>query len=376
MTRGAARPHPSWRGFLAFSQPGRAAVLAAILTVCAFAAVSRDPYRQAYRAWREADPTLERDAAAAGPALSAAIDRVSNQAARYSAALAEFFARVASDQEQRLAFLNRARAAEPKFAPQAAQVVASEIASVRHSLQVYGNDPDPGIQQVRGMLDRENAALAALASALDGEQKAAAQVESATNAEEQARLKSLTQSQDSVTLARQQVSEANQEAAAWSEYYRTLSNAARGVAPAPVTPPVTTPAPAPAPEVRVPSATITPLPLARYAGAWTYPMSNGLFHGLEPEFVDLVVHDDENGRVDGTLFGRFKVSSGDPVIRFDFSGEFQNKRDQVFPLQTSDGAKGTVELIPGPAFNLLEIDFETEPKPGKVRQGNFMLVKK
>lgn len=353
-----------------------AALASAILIVCAFAAVSRDPYREAYRAWREADPTLERDAAGAGPAVSSDVDRVANQAAKYFAARAEFLARVASEQEQHLAFLRRPRPADQKFETQAAQVVAQESVSARHSLDTYGDDPDPGIQQVRTMLQRENAALTALSSALDSEQKAAAQVESATNAEEQARLKASAQSQASVSAIRQRVSETNQEATAWAEYYRTLSEATRGVTPAPVTPPpVSTPVAAPAPEVRPPSEIITPLPLARYTGAWTYPTSNGLFHGLEPEFVDLVIHE-ENGRADGTLFGRFKVSSGDPVIRFDFSGEFQKTRNQIFHLQTSDGAKGTVELIPGPAFNLLEIDFQTESKSGKIRQGNFLLVKK
>ncbi len=357
------------------------ALASAILIVCAFATVSRDPYREAYRAWREADPTLERDAAGAGPALGINIDRVSNQAAKYFVVRAEFLARVASEQEQRVAFLNQPRPADQKFETWAAQVVAQESLSARHSLDTYGDDPDPGIQQVRSMLERENAALAALASSLEGEQKADGQAESATATEEQARLKASTESQASASATRQEVSETNQEATAWAEYYRSLSNAARGVTPAPVTPPVSTPAAVPAPaevrplEVRPSPETITSQPAARYTGAWTYPMTNGLFHGLEPEFIDLVVHE-ENGRIDGTLFGRFKVSSGDPVIRFDFSGEFQKTRNQVYRLQTSDGTKGTVELIPGPAFNLLEIDFATEPKPGKIRQGNFLLVKK
>jgi hypothetical protein len=43
---------------------------------------------------------------------------------------------------------------------------------------------------------------------------------------------------------------------------------------------------------------------------------------------------------------------------------------------TSDGANGTIELIPGSAFNLLEVNFTTDPRPGKVRQGNVVLVKK
>ena len=35
-----------------------------------------------------------------------------------------------------------------------------------------------------------------------------------------------------------------------------------------------------------------------------------------------------------------------------------------------------IELIPGAAFNLLEVNFQTDPRPGKVRQANVVLVKK
>jgi hypothetical protein len=35
-----------------------------------------------------------------------------------------------------------------------------------------------------------------------------------------------------------------------------------------------------------------------------------------------------------------------------------------------------LELIPGPAFNLLEVNFNTGDKPGMIRQGNFLLIKK
>ena len=123
---------------------------------------------------------------------------------------------------------------------------------------------------------------------------------------------------------------------------------------------------------------ITPVPLSRYVGAWTYPVGNTLYFGAQPEFVDLVVHE-ENGQATGTLYARFKLpsgSSGDPVLRFDFAGGFQNSRSQSFSLQTSDGAKGTIELIPGPAFNLIEVNFTTEARPGKVGKANFLLVKK
>jgi hypothetical protein len=43
---------------------------------------------------------------------------------------------------------------------------------------------------------------------------------------------------------------------------------------------------------------------------------------------------------------------------------------------TSDGTSGTLELIPGPAFNLLEVNFLTDPRANAIRAGNFILVKK
>jgi hypothetical protein len=171
--------------------------------------------------------------------------------------------------------------------------------------------------------------------------------------------------------------ETAREAEAWAEYYRKLGEGAQGDAkpitqvPAGVAPAnLANPAPAPP--------TVTPVPLARYVGAWTFPQANGLFHGAQPEFIDVLVYED-NGRAAGTVVARFKLpagSTGDPVLRFDFSGNFQPTRTQVFNLVTTDGAKGTIELIPGPAFNLLEVNFQTEPNPGKIRQANAVLVKK
>jgi hypothetical protein len=64
------------------------------------------------------------------------------------------------------------------------------------------------------------------------------------------------------------------------------------------------------------------------------------------------------------------------ILRFDFKGEFQTTRRQVFNLLTAEGTIGTIELIPGPAFNLLEVNFQTEAKAGKVRQADVVLVKK
>ena len=103
-----------------------------------------------------------------------------------------------------------------------------------------------------------------------------------------------------------------------------------------------------------------------------------MFHGAQPEFVELEVHE-QNGHADGTLFGRFKLSPGsatDPLVRFDFAGDIAATPTQKFTLMTSDGTPGMIELIPGPAFNLLEVNFQTDPQTNKIRSGNFILVKK
>ena len=64
------------------------------------------------------------------------------------------------------------------------------------------------------------------------------------------------------------------------------------------------------------------------------------------------------------------------MLRFEFGGEFTSTVRQSFPLETSDGAKGTIDLIPGPAFNLLEVNVQIAANPGKIRQANAVLIKK
>ena len=132
--------------------------------------------------------------------------------------------------------------------------------------------------------------------------------------------------------------------------------------------------PAPAPAARP----VTPAPLVRYIGAWTYPTVGAHYHGVQPQSAELVVRE-ENGQASGTLTARFKLPAGstdNPVVRFDFAGAFQNSRVQRFAVTAGGGGTGTLELIPGPAFYLLEVNFNTGDQPGMIRQGNFLLIKK
>ncbi|MDP8990604.1 MAG: hypothetical protein M3N41_11065, partial [Acidobacteriota bacterium] len=157
-----------------------------------------------------------------------------------------------------------------------------------------------------------------------------------------------------------------------------LSDAARSAAV-----PVTSSVPQPnAPAAAVPAAAVArsvlPVPLSRYLGVWTYPTTGASFHGLQPLSAELVVRE-ENGRAGGTLSARFKLppgNTGDPEVQFNFEGAFQSSRGQIFALTSKSGGQGILELIPGPAFNLLEVNFSADEKAGTVRQANFLLVKK
>ncbi|HEX5430863.1 MAG TPA: hypothetical protein VFW83_02775, partial [Bryobacteraceae bacterium] len=177
-----------------------------------------------------------------------------------------------------------------------------------------------------------------------------------------------------------------QESQSWTLYYAKLSGAAKGVTSG-VTPPVTGAAPtsvtAPRVSVRAPVGppSITPLPLIRYTGGWVFPPLGGMFHGPQPDSIDLEVSQ-SNNHVTGTFYGKFKLpreSKQDPVVRFDFSGDFQPNRNQAFRIRAPDGSTGTVELIPGNAFNLLEVNFQMGAQPGqpeKIRAADVLLVKK
>jgi hypothetical protein len=332
----------------------------------------RDAYRLAYDAWRQAQASLERDAGTGGTALVPQVDRAAAAAGNFEAARASYLKSTAQEASQRRQIL-RTAATGPSLGfppPAVAGLAAAELQSVTRTVAKFANDQDRGIQQLRQSMERERVALAALNDAIQARQKTVAATTIAAAALEQARAKTGDAFGDQDSRLAQAVAQMEKEGPAWADYYEKL---AQTIQLASVVPPRLGSAPA-APR----TTSITTVPLARYVGAWTYPTVNGVFHGAQPEFVDLVVHE-ENGHADGTLFGRFKPPSGtsaDPLVRFDFQGDFGAAQTQRFPLVTSDGMHGTVELIPGPAFNLLEVNFQTDPQASKIRVGNFILVKK
>lgn len=355
----------------------RTAYLTPLLAWCLIAQPSRDAYRNAYRTWRQSDPTLERDAAAGAASVSERAARVAAQAANYGAQRGAFLLDLNDEEAQNMAWLERIAPPDPPLALTRglAEFVAGQRAAVSRNIQTYASDPDRAIQQLKQALEREHATLLALAAALAERQKAANSAQDASVAMEKARLATLEQERDLLANLKEASGQISRETAAWAAYYRQIPGGAppASTAPGPLIPP--------RPSVsssRPPLSAAPPVPLARYVGAWTFPAINGLYHGPQPEAVDLVVRED-NGRAGGTLIGRFKVQPGsgtDPMLQFDFSGEFKSTRNQIFKAETSDGSKGTLELIPGPAFNLLEVNFQIEAKPGKIRQANVVLVKK
>jgi len=327
--------------------------------------------------WRKTDPDLERDAATAGATLGARADKAAAEAAKYFAARKAALESLAADTGQRTSAVEPL-ILSPDTAPDMNSYLSGQTRTLGASIDTIARDPDRGIQQLRQALERERAAVAALRDGLKDVQKARDAVAQTADSAEQARLQAVDLYQKLATSLKQSVPLTEQAGTAWAGYYRSLSDAARSAAV-----PVTSAVPEPnSPAAVVPPAAVSrnipTVPLSRYVGAWTLPTVGAHFHGAQPLSAELVVRE-ENGRAGGTLTARFKLppgNAGDAEIQFKFEGTFQSSRQQTFAVTTNGGAKGTLELIPGPAFNLLEVNFSTDEKPGTVRQANFLLVKK
>ena len=372
----------------------KALAVASILVVAAFAQApsdSREAQQEAYRHWRETDPNLERDATSAGATLGARADKVAAEAAKYFSVRKESLESRAAD-ARRGASLLEPVAVSAEALPNLDRFLSVQDNILRSSVDTIARDPDRAIQQLRASLERERAALAAIGAALKDSQKSQEAAAQTSRAAEEARAKTSEEYQKLAAGLQESAELTDKSSAAWASYYRALSDAARGA-----TAPVTSAAPAlplagrepAAVETAKPAASnaapvpasvarpVPPVPLVRYVGAWTYPTVGAHYHGIQPQSADLVVRED-NGQASGTLTARFRLPAGstdNPVVRFDFAGAFQNSRGQRFAITTGGGGTGTLELIPGPAFNLLEVNFNIGDTPGMIRQGNFLLIK-
>ena len=393
---------------------GATVVLLSVLSCIASGQPSRDGYRTAYRNWKQADPNLERDSVVGGASIAGRADAMAAAAANFVEARREFLTAWGDELAQKALSLEDVTAVGTVESSKALvktgqDVVAAQTATVGRMIDAFAGDSDPGIQQLRQALEGERAALAALNQAIGERQKAISNGASAAAALEMVRAKASEPYRRIATAVQESAASMEKQSVALTGYYKKLTEAATpssvlsglpagqaaatpktggetagpSTAPGPTRPVETDPVRSSErdsgrpPEVGPRTPSITPVPIVRYTGAWIFP-AGGAFSGLQPEFLDLVVHE-ISGKCTGTLFARFKLPAGstdDPVLKFDFSGDFASTRRQTFPLLTSDGANGTIELIPGSAFNLLEVNFTTDPRPGKVRQGNVVLVKK
>jgi hypothetical protein len=343
----------------------------------------RDELQDAYQHWRQADPALERDATSAAATLGARADKVSAEAAKYFALRKVYLESLATDAGRKASALEAV-----SIAPDAAGGLENHLNAqrtiVESGIQTIGRGPDRGIQQLLQSYEREREAINAISAAMKDNRNIQQALVEATTSAEQKRAQISESYQKLGASFEQSAQLAEQSGAAWTSYYRALSNAARS-APAPVTsiapvrPPNT-----PEPGAAVPNSasaaarSVSAIPLSRYVGSWSFPVVGGLYHGAQPQSVEMEVRE-ENGRANGTLFARFRLPpgvAGDPLVKFSFEGPFGNSRTQKLVVTTSNGARGLIELIPGPAFNLLEVNFSTYDKPGMVRAGNFLLVKK
>jgi len=366
-------------------------VVAALLVTLnsAFAQSPRDNYRKNYQVWRQTEPTLESEAASAGGDLAARVQRASTAARAYVAARLEFLDGISHEAAEQLKAIQGLSSAAAPLAgpsPEVQTIVTSAIETVSRVADSFGAATDPGIRQLRTSLQQEHTALDAIAQAMSNTRRAMGTAAVAGIDMDAAR-EDLLRAYQGVAGTRGQVAEQMRKSGvAWDTYYKALSNPPATVTSNVIAPPKPVAAAKPAASAASPPPdsdavvrppTITPLPLLRYTGAWTFA-SGGIFHGTQPDSVDLTVRE-ANGHITGVFFARFKIAAGsavEPVVQFGFEGDLTSNRNQTFNLRTGDGLTGTIELIPGPAFNLLEVNFQTEIRPNRVRSGNFLLVKK
>ena len=351
--------------------------------LCLTAQSGRDAYRNAYRAWREADPNLESDAGKDGDALSARTSKAAELAGTYMTAHGTELRNMADQQEQNLEWLrSNVTRSLPDLSPagDTLRFVSRQANSTRATAAGFANDPDRAIQQLRQALQREQEALEGLRTAIMDRQETEDKGIRTVSSAELARVKAVEEFTFLTVPLSQTATLMTQEGSLWATYYPRLAAAARNAST--VLPPATNlPSPAPLTSAEglspaAPKPSITPLPLSRYTGVWSWK-PGGIFFGTEPEVIDLAVHE-ENGHATGTFYGRFKLpqgSTGDPVLRFELSGDFTATRIQTFSLITADGVIGIVQLIPGGPFNMLEVNFNTEVRPGKIHQGDVLLQK-
>ena len=343
---------------------------------------SREAYQQAYRDWRASDPSLERDAAKAGAALTPRSEKAAAAASKFILARKAFYNAQRDDLAEMLKTMQPFELPkEIESAKSADAYLAIQDASVANSIEVFGADPDKGIQQLRQALEKERQALMALRSAIKTRENAAEAANQANESADRARMVAVDQTNAIAASFAQSGQDIGRLAEAWPTYYRSLAEGARGTGTADTTPaPAIRPSNSTPPAAQAAPATSGRVPagvlISRYTGSWTFLPGVSTYHGMPPISCDVTVRE-EGGQIVGKLDASFIVAGKvDPNIRFDFSGPLQAGRYQAFALKTAEGVQGKVELIPGNAFNLLEVNYVLDGAPGKVREADVILVKR
>ncbi len=340
-----------------------------LLASLVFAAVSpaqtsRESYRAPYREWRQKAPALETEAAAAPPGFST--EAAAQGAQAFFNAKAAYLAVQPSSIEQTAWVSEPLATAEASLAvPQnVEQLLAVRAARLGNEVNAFkADDKDAAIRRLRQAIERERAALRAVTDSLAARKAALNELIDSSDDAEIERAKTY-QALNAANGRRTQIVEhVKREATAWSKYYANLAEAAS--ASSRVTAGATNPGAAPAKIVR-PAGNGFIL-MARYTGEWEFP-SKGLFYGPQPESVEVKIQENA-GTITGSLSAKFLAPAR--IVNFDFQGPvLQQNRTQTFSVQ-SGGGTGTIELIPGSAINLLEVNFVTPETTG-----NFILVKK
>ena len=335
---------------------------------------NRDSYRTPYQAWRDIAPALEQDAAAPNTEFEGRVQASREAVERFLAARAAYFTGVSADSAAETEWMTKPLVhAEALITarPEVDVMLMRAGEFLNTTIQNFSNIKDPAIQQVRQAMERERAALNSLNQTLSARGAGIRELVEATDDAEVLRT-TVAQGVANSSARREQVAtHIRNEATAWTTYYRDLAEGAASTTPPPTAAgakPVLVQRPSPA------GAT----PLSRYTGSWEYPARNGIFLGAQPQTVQLDVTED-NGKMSGTLTARFVIPpgrGGDPTLRLTFEGLIVQSRVQSFPLATAEGISGTIELIPGAAINLLEVNLQTAANGNKVTNANFVLLKR
>ncbi|MEO5923077.1 MAG: hypothetical protein ABIR70_04550 [Bryobacteraceae bacterium] len=340
----------------------------ALLASGAWAQATHDSYWLPYQAWRQVAPALEQDAAAPTATFPDQVRKTGEAAQSYFDARVANYLNPHTGAAEQAAWGTRPLATADSLLtlpPEVQQLLAVAAAKAGTSVNSFAaDDKDPVIRRMRQALERERATLRALIDSFaTAKAPLTEMIDASDNAEIQRAL--VGQALSSAVARRTQLAEhVKREAADWTTYYKDLLEGATANGRTSTT----SAAPSPAPAKIIRPAANGQVLLTRYIGEWIFP-NKGLYYGPQPETVELVVQE-SNGNLRGTLTAKFITPLAS--LQFEFQGPVQPGKTQTFPVSTG----GTVEFIPGSAFNLLEVNYQTPQATSSVSTANFVLVKR